>query len=108
MKEFEKNIKKESKKILENLEFECKKIVKDKDGQGISVLLKDKNSDFECWFNCWAYMEEIYTDWNKYIFNINNSKDLLQKYIQEDENAFVKADSIACEEFQKILENNLK
>lgn len=102
MNNFEKEIKKEAKKIIENLDFEAIKINKIGKNEA-SILLKDKNSNFKCWFDLWGQMEEITGDWNKYIFDLNNSKDLLQKYIQENSFVF----DLAISESIRFLEKNI-
>lgn len=100
MKEFEEKCMKEAKKILKNLDFKIEKITDyNEKERTTSILLKDKNSNFECWFDIWvdSYDGELTGDWNKYIFNLDNSKDLIQKYVQEDAEAFENAFFTALE-----------
>ena len=90
LSEWDFEIQKEKRKILKNLYFRVEKIEKDKNG--VSVYLKDKNSDFYCWFDLWKDKNGEYEgDWNKYIFFKDNFKDMVQKEIQENCDAFEQA-----------------
>lgn len=100
LSEWEFEIKKQSEKILKNLKFEAVKISDDK----TSVYLKDRNSDFYCWFDLW-YNEEFDEwdgDWNKYIFFKDNLKDMVQQKVQENCEAFEQAFEIAVEKIREI------
>jgi hypothetical protein len=98
--EFEKQIKQEAEKILQNLDFEAEKIIIEKDGA--SVKLRDKQSGIFCWFDLWQDKNDIEGDWNKYIFYLDNSKDLLQKYIQESCDAFDLAFSVSVDKLESV------
>lgn len=102
---FEKEIKENANEILKNLDFKVLKInIEYKKPLSASVLLKDKNSNFKCWFDIWEDLEELTGDWNKYIFNLHNEDDLLTKYIQEDCNAFENAFFTSTNALQEKME----
>lgn len=88
--EWDFEIQKHSKRILKNLDFEINKT--EKTENGASFYLKDKNSDFSCWFDVWKDSSGNYSgDWNKYIFFKDNMQDMVCQKVQEDCSAFVDA-----------------
>lgn len=51
---------------------------------GYSVLIKEKNTNLKLWFDFYVENEDIVCEWNKYIFDLNNSEDLKIKKLQEN------------------------
>lgn len=92
MDEFDKEVLEESTKIIEN--FDPEVIKEDADSDWVSVLIKDKNSDFQAWMDFNFMSEEC--DWNKFVFFNNNSKDMIEKKVMDDNNVFDLCSSLAC------------
>lgn len=88
--------------ILKNLDLKVVKILKGEEKNSYSVLLKDEKSKIELWFDLWETMEEMTGDWNAYIFDLNNSKDLLIKYIQENPVAYEMAFDLSINSLEKF------
>lgn len=88
--------------ILQNLDLKVIKILKGEEENSYSVLLKDENNKIELWFDLWETMEEMTGDWNAYIFDLNNSKDLLIKYIQENPIAYEMAFDLSINALEKF------
>lgn len=88
--------------ILKNLDLKVVKILKGEEKNSYSVLLKDEKSKIELWFDLWETMEEMTGDWNTYIFDLNNSKDLLIKYIQENPVAYEMAFDLSINSLEKF------
>ena len=88
--------------ILKNLDLKVIKILKGEEKNSYSVLLKDENNKIELWFDLWETMEEMTGDWNAYIFDLNNSKDLLIKYIQENPIAYEMAFDLSINALEKF------
>lgn len=76
---------------------------------GYSVLVQDKNSDFEAWVDVWVNTStnDIEKEWNQYIFHTNNSKDIFQKEMQDNDTIYDMATSEAVNflEEKGILKN---
>lgn len=68
-----------------------------------SVLIKDENSNFEAWVNVTIDNKDISCDWNKYIFNNDNSKDALQNKVQQNNDIF---DDVTSEAINKLEKDN--
>lgn len=47
-----------------------------------AVLVKDLSSGFEAWIDVDVDNQDVLTDWNQYIFNLNTTKDLKARVIQ--------------------------
>lgn len=58
-----------------------------------AVLIKD--GDIEAWVDVWVENEDLRTEWNKYIFMLNNSKDVAQSAWQDDCNNYMEATELA-------------
>lgn len=69
--------------------------------EGYSVLVKDKNSNFSAWVDVYISGDDVSTDWNKYIFNLKDSKDVKQKALQENTDIFDMATSEATDYLEK-------
>ena len=76
-------------KVITNINPKAVKFNGDED-EGFSVLVKDTNSDFSAWVDVYIPNDskDVSVDWNEYIFNLDNSKDIKQKAIQEDNEVF--------------------
>jgi hypothetical protein len=76
-------------KVIANLNPKAVKFSGDKD-EGFSVLVKDTNSNFSAWVDVYIPNDskDVSVDWNEYIFNLDNSNDIKQKRIQEDNEVF--------------------
>jgi hypothetical protein len=66
-----------------------------------SVLIRDKKAKIDVWVDVWKEKEEVNCDWNMYIFDLTNSKDLAIRKYQESADNFDQCTSLARE----ILEN---
>ena len=68
-----------------------------------AMLIGDKNSDVEIWVNVWYEEDdgEEYPLWdfNKESFNLNKYEDLLERYLQQDENVFYAIDGEVADTF---------
>jgi hypothetical protein len=81
------------KPVVEKYEGDAKK--------GYSVLVKDKNSDFSAWVDVHISDNDVVSDWNKYIFHLNDAKDVKQKSLQENTDIFESATSEAIDYLEK-------
>ena len=65
--------------------------------RGYSVLIKDKNSDFESWVDITINNEykDVDSYWNQYIFHTDDPKDVKKSQLQEDNNIWDQASSEA-------------
>jgi hypothetical protein len=70
-----------------------------KDSTG-SILI-DTSKGFNVWLDVFEEDGELYADWNKYIFHLDNSLDLAIKDFQEDTDNFDLATSLAIEYYLK-------
>lgn len=52
------------------------------------AVLIDTNKGFNVWMDIYKDCDELYCDWNQYIFHLNNPLDLKIKKFQEDVNNF--------------------
>ena len=86
-----------AKKIAEDFEPKTLKVEDD------AMLIGDKNSDTEIWVNVWYEEEdgEQYPlwDYNKDMFNLNKYEDVVDKYLQKDENIFYAIDGEVADTF---------
>ena len=81
MDEFEKEVLEQSSKIIKN--FNPKVIKEELDKEWLSVLIKDKNSDFQAWMD-FNFIDES-VDWNKFIFYKSSSKDMIEKAVMDND-----------------------
>lgn len=51
---------------------------------GYSVLIKDKNSDFESWMDVWVDGKDVDVDWNQYIYHTDIIEDVMKRKIEDD------------------------
>jgi len=75
---------------------------------GYGVLVKDVNSDFKAWIDVIVDGNDVSTDWNQYIFHLDNANDVLQRDVQNDCNVFMDCCSTAVsflEEINKIFQD---
>jgi hypothetical protein len=70
-----------------------------KDSTG-SILI-DTSKGFNVWLDVFEEDGELYADWNKYIFHLDDSLDLAIKDFQEDTDNFDLATSLAIEYYLK-------
>lgn len=99
--DFDREVYEESTKIIEN--FDPELINEELDGEWLSVLIKDKNSDFQAWLDFNFIDESI--DWNKFVFFNNNSKDMIEKAVMDDDNVFDLCSSLASSAAYKHRKN---
>lgn len=66
---------------------------------GYSVRVSDKNSDFKAWIDVHIHDNDIVTEWNQYIFYLDNADDLRQRYLQDSAELF----SLCCEKVEDYL-----
>ena len=73
-------------KMVENFKPEAAEYNGDNE-TGYSVLVKDKNSDFEAWVDIWVdeRNHDINKDWNQYIFDTTNNMDVDKEEIQNND-----------------------
>ena len=68
-----------------------------------SILIGDKNSDTEIWLDVWTDNDgdEDYTEWdyNQQSFNLNKYEDLVQKYLQQNDDFFYVLDGVVSDNF---------
>ena len=90
-----KAVDKTAEEIINNFRPEIQNYDKESNFEFInySFLIKDKNSDFTAVLDVWKNSDEDYNDelhfaWNQDIFDMTNSKDVLQKQVQDDEEVF--------------------
>jgi len=95
-------IKKEAKDIIKNYDPIVSKY-EDNNGY-FSVLLKDKNSTFESWIDISVENYDISIEWNQISYNMNNSKDMIKKKVENDSSVFDLSSSIAL---QKLEDDNM-
>lgn len=48
-----------------------------------SVLVKDKNSNLTFWVDFWMSEGDLVMDWNQFIFDKYDAKDMITKYLME-------------------------
>ena len=66
---------------------------------GFSVLVKDRKSQFEAWFDVWIEekFHDVGVDWNQYIFFDYDERDMFNKAVMQSSRVFDLADSCAVE-----------
>lgn len=69
-----------------------------------SVLLKDENSTFESWIDISVENYDISIEWNQFSYDMNNSKDMIKKKVENDSSVFDLSSSIAL---QKLEDDNM-
>lgn len=99
---FDNDIEKEVKKIIKKYDPIVLKY-EDNDSY-FSVLLKDKNSTFESWIDISIENDDISIEWNQFSYNLDNSKDMIKKKVQNDDYVFDLSGSVALE---KLEEDNM-
>lgn len=65
-----------------------------------SVLI-DTKKGFNVWVDVWEDGDELTSDWNKYIFHLDNEDDVKIKTFQEDCNNFIEASEKAIDFYQR-------
>ena len=70
-----------------------------------SVLI-DTKKGFNVWVDVWHEDDELFSDWNKYIFYLDDEDDVKQKEFQEDSNNFMEATEEAIDFYMKTNNNN--
>jgi hypothetical protein len=80
-------------------------VLKYEDNNGyFSVLLKDENSTFESWIDISVENYDISIEWNQFSYDMNNSKDMIKKKVENDSSVFDLSSSIAL---QKLEDDNM-
>lgn len=95
----------EAKEIINNLDCYVADVDKSdlKDGY-VSILMKDKNSNFSAWVDCHRdKYGDVTGEWNQYIFYLRNSKDIIQSLVQDSEEAGEQCLDGAVYEAEEIL-----
>lgn len=77
------------------------KVEKDNNSEWFSVQIKDKT--IEIWIDVCILDNDFKVDWNKYIFNLSNSKDLEIKAYQENIDNFIECSEIAIQAVENYL-----
>ena len=76
------------------------------DDNGGSVLIGDKNSDFQAWVDVWISGNDVDCDWNQYITHINDSKEYRDLQVRNDtETVFdlATSEAIYCLEQNNVI-----
>mgnify|MGYP003122923338 CR=1 FL=1 len=78
------------------------KVIKTESENGIvsSVQIETENN-LKIWFDIWLDNNELTGDWNMYIFDLENSKDLEIKKFQENIENFNECLDLAVDEYEK-------
>jgi hypothetical protein len=63
---------------------------------GLSVLIQTK-SKLQVWLDCEIIENELNFDWNKYLFNLKDSKDIEIKTFQESTDNFIMCCELATD-----------
>ena len=95
-------ISKEAKDIIEN--YDPIVIKYEELEKYFSVQLKDQNSEFETWVDINVDDYDINGDWNQISYNLNNSKDMIKKTVENDPNVFDISIATASD---KLLEDDM-
>ena len=72
-------------------------------GKVSSVLIQTDNN-LEIWFDVWEENDEITGDWNKFIFDLKDTRDLDIKEFQNDSNNFMECLEIAEEVYERYTD----
>ena len=90
------------KKIIS--EFEPKAVEYNSSDDGWSVKIQDQKSGMEFWVDVWVdtNYKDVETEWNQYIFDIQDDDDQLRSAIQNDNNVW----DLASSEAVSYLEEN--
>jgi hypothetical protein len=104
IKTYEDNFNEEVKHIIDNYDPYVVKI--QEVDRYFSVLIKDKNSDFESWLDVWVTdtNNDIESEWNQQIYYNNNSNDIIKKEVESDNDVFSMSESVAL---YKLLDDNM-
>jgi len=89
--EFEYDVRVDADEIISNFKPIATKI-ENNDGF-FSVLIEDENSNFSAWLDIWVENDDLNGDWNQDTFYLNDSKDMIQKRIQDE--VFEESESVA-------------
>jgi len=76
------------------------------DDNGGSVLIGDKNSDFQAWVDVWISGNDVDCDWNQYITHVNDPKEYRDLQVRNDtETVFdlATSEAIYCLEQNNII-----
>ena len=96
----------EAKAIVDNYDPEAIKVEPYDSSLGWSVLVKDKNSNFQAWVDVSVdeKYQDVSTEWNQYIFYTDDSSDVLQQELQDNDMIF---DYCTSEAIQKLQAEGL-
>lgn len=86
-------------------EFEPKAVEYNSSDDGWSVKIQDQKSGMEFWVDVWVdtNYNDVETEWNQYIFDIQDDDDQLRSAIQNDNNVW---DLASSEAINYLQENN--
>ena len=86
-------------------EFEPKAVEYNSSDDGWSVKIQDQKSGMEFWVDVWVdtNYNDIETEWNQYIFDVQDDDDQLRSAIQNDNNVW---DLASSEAINYLEENN--
>lgn len=76
------------------------------DDNGGSVLIGDKNSDFQAWVDVWISGNDVDCDWNQYITHVNDPKEYRDLQVRNDtETVFdlATSEAIYCLEQNNVI-----
>lgn len=93
----------EAQKIIDN--FEPVRLEMDGgDGTYASVLVGDKNSDFEAWIDVTIKNDDVEGDWNQFITNLRDTNEVINKKVRDDNKVF---DLAISEAIQTLRDKNI-
>ena len=101
---YKKELEQEAQEIIKN--FKPYVIKWEKSENGGSVLIGDKNSDFQAWVDVWISGNDVGTDWNQYITYTNDPKEYRDLQVRNDtETVFdlATSEAIYCLEQNNII-----
>lgn len=101
---YKKELEQEAQEIIKN--FKPYVIKWEKSEYGGSVLIGDKNSDFQAWVDVWISGNDVGTDWNQYITYTNDPKEYRDLQVRNDtETVFdlATSEAIYCLEQNNII-----
>lgn len=86
--EFNSEIEEEVENIIKNYNPYVVKYEDHKSDKYFSVLVKDKNSNFETWVDLWVEDGEVNLDWNQMTYHKFDSNDMIKKGVESDSDIY--------------------
>jgi hypothetical protein len=93
--QFEQECRAEADELIQSFEPEATKIEVGDEWFSVQLSNKDEAHPFKVWMDISIRDNDVYVDWNQYIFHLNNSDDVVRKMFQEDTSMFEACDSEA-------------